>query len=174
MVLSETRPALLWEAAEAMEPDSSRSGLQVIPPPICLALLSDTTTVGRIGFCDVHGQQLVPVNFVCHDERIYFRTSPHGFLARLGLGCGDVAFEVDHIDLLTQTGWSVLVKASTEEVFGDGEVGPQWLRPWAGGDRSVVIELTPRSITGRRVHKPGTKPPHFRDFFPPGEAGEQS
>lgn len=168
MVASETQPGPLWDAIEGLERSDSRSGLQVIEPAVCMELLADTTTVGRIGFCDVHGQQLVPVNFVCHDGRIYFRTSPHSFLSRLGLGCGDVAFEVDHIDLLTQTGWSVLVKGSTEEVFAEPQTGPDWLRPWAGGDRSVVIEVTPRSITGRRVRKPGAEPTRLRGFFPPG------
>lgn len=142
----------------------SHSGLQEIPLDVCHVLLADTTTVGRVGFRDANGQQLVPVNFVYRDGCVYFRTSARGFLSHLGSGCADVAFEIDHIDLLTQTGWSVLVKGSTEEVREPIDLGADWLRPWAGGYRAVVIRLTPEAITGRRVRKPGTEPAHFRDF----------
>jgi hypothetical protein len=171
MARSDAQPAPLWAAIEANDHEGSGSGLQTIPPDVCRQLLADTTTVGRIGFCDENGQQLVPVNFVYRDDCIYFRTSARGFLARLGSGCADVAFEIDHIDLLTQTGWSVLVKGATEEARDAGDLGPEWLRPWAGGYRSVIVRLTPQSVAGRRVRKPASEPAHFRDFYPADDDG---
>jgi nitroimidazol reductase NimA-like FMN-containing flavoprotein (pyridoxamine 5'-phosphate oxidase superfamily) len=166
MTRSDAQPAPLWAAIEADDHEASGSGLQTIPPDICMQLLADTTTVGRVGFRDENGQQLVPVNFVYRDDCIYFRTSARGFLARLGSGDSDVAFEIDHIDLLTQTGWSVLAKGETKEARDVSDLGPEWLRPWAGGDRSVIIRLTPHSVTGRRVRKPGSHAAHSRDFYP--------
>ncbi|MGJ9413763.1 pyridoxamine 5'-phosphate oxidase family protein [Aeromicrobium sp. CF4.19] len=129
-------------------------GLHELDGVECRELLG-TTTVGRVAFVDDSGQQLLPLNFVVKDDVVYFRTSEHGPLANL-VDAPDVAFEVDHHGTVSRDGWSVVVKGSAatvqdpavrEEVLADPR-----LRPWAGGERELLIALTPRTIQGRRVH----------------------
>ena len=129
-------------------------------PQDCATLLAGTTTVGRLAFGSSKGQQLLPVNFVFRQGRVYFKTSTKSTLFELAAGCGDVAFEIDYPDRLTQHGWSVLVKGKTREVAStDVDLSPDeaipWAprapRPWAPGAREVLIELTPDEITGRRI-----------------------
>lgn len=135
-------------------PDHSSQGSIVeLPEDECLALLG-TTTVGHIAFVDDEGQQLVPVNFALIDECIYFRTLPEGFLSSLAKGHGDVAFGVDHADVF-RDGWNVTVRGTARGVEDRATINKVLsharLRPWAGGVRPLVIEVTPTSIAGRRV-----------------------
>jgi nitroimidazol reductase NimA-like FMN-containing flavoprotein (pyridoxamine 5'-phosphate oxidase superfamily) len=133
--------------------DHSRGSIREIPPEECVALLG-TTTVGRLAFVDAAGQQLIPVNFTVVDERIYFRTTPDGILGRLADGHEDVAFGVDHNDVF-RDGWNVTVRGSvaavTDETVVETVLSHTRLHPWAGGDRPLVMAVTPRSIDGRRV-----------------------
>ncbi len=120
----------------------------------CLALIA-SATVGRVAFVGTTGQQLLPVNFSLIDGTIYFQVAPDHVLAEMGTGLDDVAFGVEHRENMFQTAWSVVVSGSTSTVE-DAElieriINVQRLRPWAPGDRSLVVALTPRSISGRRV-----------------------
>ena len=117
--------------------------------------LLDTTTVGRLGFSTDEGIAILPINFIAHEKRIYVRTEPDSTIAALASGRDDVAFEVDYHSDLNQFGWSVLVRARAAEAEPDEAVraiaSSRRLGPWAPGDRTLVIALTPGSITGRRV-----------------------
>lgn len=134
--------------------DSSPHGSIIeLPEDECFALL-ETTTVGHIAFVDDAGQQLVPVNFALTDRAIYFRTLPDGFLSSLAKGHGDVAFGVDHSDVFRK-GWNVTVRGTARGVEDRATINKvlsnSRLKPWAGGVRPLVIEITPTSIAGRRV-----------------------
>lgn len=87
----------------------SASGIECMSQEDCVTFLTSTTTVGRLAFQSARGQQLLPVNFVFRQGRVYFKTSPNGVLAELAAGCPDVAFEIDYPDRMMQHGWSVLV-----------------------------------------------------------------
>lgn len=144
------------EATPRPQPPRPPSVVEVMSPEDCLRFLESTTTVGRLAFRSSRGQQLLPVNFVFRNERVYFSTSRDSVLSELADGCDDVAFEIDYPDRLTQHAWSVLVTGSTTQV-SDDEVdlaGPP-PRPWAPGPRDVLVELTPDTITGRRIRNPG-------------------
>lgn len=119
----------------------------------CETFLAKTTTVGRVGFCSTTGQQLLPVNFVYRDGRLYFATSGDGVVSELASGCEDVVFEIDYADRMTQHGWSVLVRGETNAAKAGLAEEPAFRapRPWAPGTRDVLIELIPREITGRRI-----------------------
>lgn len=140
--------------------ERSASGLETMSPEDCVTFLAGTTTVGRIAFQSSAGQEILPVNFVFRRGRVYFKTSPESTLSELANHRGDVAFEIDNPDRMTQHGWSVLVKGTTCEVV-EAEVdlspeaaqpwGPRTPRPWAPGERKILIELTPQQITGRRI-----------------------
>ncbi len=126
-----------------------RAGIfESLPMDRCVALLSETTTVGRVAFAGPAGQELLPVNFVYRDGFIYLATQGSSALAPLADGIADVAFEVDHIDRLSQSGWSVVAKGRSERV--DVIPGRQ-PRPWATGVRELFVKIVPESITGRHV-----------------------
>lgn len=135
-------------------PDDRRSGSVVaLPHEECLALL-ETTTVGRIAFVNDEGQQLIPVNFALIDGAIYFRTLPDGFLSSLAMGHDDVAFGVDHYDVF-RNGWNVTVRGGARGVEDRATINKvlsnHKLKPWAGGVRPLVIQVSLGSIDGRRV-----------------------
>jgi nitroimidazol reductase NimA-like FMN-containing flavoprotein (pyridoxamine 5'-phosphate oxidase superfamily) len=136
-------------------PSHTRRGtLRPITETECWQLL-DTTTVGRLAFMADDGTVILPVNFLVHEERIYVRTEPGSTIASLADGNEDVAFEIDYHDDLNQSGWSVLVKGSgaiAETLEGERALASTGrLGPWAPGNRSLIIEVTPRSLSGRRV-----------------------
>lgn len=149
--------------------DTTHTGaVEALTEPACLALLT-TSSVGQIAFVNAEGQQLIPVNFIVLDGLVFFRTARTGVLAAFERGHDDVAFGVDHHDEATRRGWNVTVRGSARRVedrAGINKVlGSAGLEPWAGGVRSMVIEVRPRSIAGRRVFDAG-------QFVPPtpGEA----
>lgn len=127
---------------------------RVLSEQECYGLLS-TTTVGRVAFVATTGQQLLPVNFQYIDGVVYFQTSPDSILAEMAGGMDDVAFSVEYREELFQTGWSVVVSGVTagveDSLLADRVRSVARLRPWAPGDRTLVIALTPRQITGRKV-----------------------
>ena len=128
--------------------------IAVIPHAECRELL-ESTTVGRVAFVDDDGLQLIPVNFAVIDGYIFFRTSTDSVLSHLAAGIDEVVFGVDYHGEVYREGWNVTVKGSTFRVTDpathDRVMSWSRLRPWAGGDRGVVIRLDPHSMQGRRV-----------------------
>ncbi len=128
--------------------------LTALPESRCWKLL-ETTTVGRLGFATADGIVILPVNFVAFEGRIYVRTEPGTTISALADGYDDGAFEVDYHDDLNQSGWNVLAQCSarvagiTEAERALASTGR--LGPWAPGARPLMIALTPRTISGRRV-----------------------
>src|SRR5215204_6365214 len=82
-----------------------RNGLEVLAPDECLRLLA-TATLGRIGVTSGALPTVLPINFRFDGRRILFRT---GVGTKLDAATHNavVAFEVDEIDPLAHTGWSV-------------------------------------------------------------------
>jgi nitroimidazol reductase NimA-like FMN-containing flavoprotein (pyridoxamine 5'-phosphate oxidase superfamily) len=126
----------------------------------CVELLG-TTTVGRVGFASAQGQVILMVNFAFLDGSVFLRTAETGPLAELADGVHDVAFEVDHHDTLSRSGWSVLLNGSTTVVDADqvqlqlSDAGLSQPQPWAAGDRDVLVQLSPRTMSGRRASRRG-------------------
>jgi nitroimidazol reductase NimA-like FMN-containing flavoprotein (pyridoxamine 5'-phosphate oxidase superfamily) len=122
----------------------------------CVTLLGQEA-VGRLAFVDAEGPAAIPVNFGLVGTRILFRVESDSQV-RAALD-GPVAFEVDHTDADTGSGWSVLVRGTAEEVALDDV--PELLRlmtglprPWAEGIHNVWVLITPRQVTGRRLTTP--------------------
>ena len=107
----------------------ARSGrLDPVTEEECWQLLG-TTTVGRLAFSTDTGIEILPLNFIAFDSRIYCRTGADSAMAVLAKGRDDVAFEVDYHDDMNQSGWSVLVKGSTAEAVAlDAERAPGQFR----------------------------------------------
>jgi uncharacterized protein len=120
----------------------------------CYRLIT-SATVGQVAFVASTGQQLLPVNFQFIDDVIYFQIDAHSILAEMAEGLEDVAFSVGYREELQQKGWSIVISGRTSLVEDRAVIDEvrsvARLRPWAPGDRSMVIALTPRSISGRKV-----------------------
>lgn len=120
----------------------------------CYRLVT-SATVGQVAFVASTGQQLLPVNFQFIDEVIYFQIDARSILAEMAEGLDDVAFSVGYREELLQKGWSVVISGRTSLVEDAAVIAEvrsvARLRPWAPGDRSMVIALTPRNISGRKV-----------------------
>jgi uncharacterized protein len=126
------------------------SHLREIGRTECLELIG-TSRVGRVAYCDEHGPVVLPVNHVLDGDQILIRISPHSLLAR-HLRSGRASFQVDEFDDYTQSGWSVLVRADAEFVPYDElpEIDERPY-PWAEGQRTLHVRLSPTEITGRRL-----------------------
>lgn len=109
-----------------------------------------THTIGRIGFAASEGPTILPVSYALQANRIVFRTAAGGVLAELEHG-RPVAFEVDDFDTQTQTGWSVLVRGTTDVPAELRELSGPLPIPWASGVRDQVICLSLDSVSGRIV-----------------------
>lgn len=129
-----------------------RNGLVMLDRAECLRLLG-TATLGRIGLTSGALPAVLPVNFWFDGQRICIRTGPG---TKLSAATRDavVAFEVDEIDPLWHSGWSVMVTGLAHHVVDPEELARLDEMPipyWAprGGDH--VIAITPELISGRRI-----------------------
>ncbi|MGW6691954.1 helix-turn-helix domain-containing protein [Streptomyces sp. NPDC054961] len=118
----------------------------------CRRLLN-THGVGRIAVSTPEGLAVFPVNYLAAGTDIAFRTSAEGVTARAA--GSEAAFEIDTIDEVTATGWSVLAVGELAAVTDPHEIdhlnATARSQPWAGGPRGHWMKLTPARITGRRV-----------------------
>ncbi|MBO3749288.1 pyridoxamine 5'-phosphate oxidase family protein [Streptosporangiaceae bacterium NEAU-GS5] len=132
------------------------AALEVLSTQDCWELIGPGG-VGRVAFAGLRGLTVLPVNYRVHDGVVVFRTRRGGEMEEdLRTGIKDVdrgiAFEIDRIDNVTESGWSVLLRGPAHLVTGDEPVpAGEDVRPWAGGTRDLHIQITPHEITGRRV-----------------------
>ena len=126
--------------------------IETLPVDACLKLL-DTTPVGRLVFTENALPVVHPVNFLRQGRTIIVRTGPGAKLDAARRG--DVlAFEADHIDPTSQTGWSVMV-VGRASVINDVDrllaVLDYRHRPWVNGRGAHVMQVSAQRITGRRL-----------------------
>ncbi len=119
----------------------------------CHQLLA-THHVGRVAWSAADGPQLFPVSYAWVEESIIFRTSPYGILSEL-VRRTPVVFEVDEIDQNRRRGWSVIVRGRAGGVAAPGPASgsvADTTRPWADGNRNLIIGVTAEHITGRTFY----------------------
>ena len=135
--------------------------MHVIPTGECYQLLS-THEFGRIGVIAEHYPLILPVNYRLDGTTVVIRTHPGTILN--SAEHANVTFEVDEIDRASRSGWSVLVRATAEEVSEQhradlaARTRDSGLEAWAPGDKGHWIRLVTHEITGRRI-VPGELPP---------------
>ncbi len=138
-------------------PDAGASELVQLPEAECLRLLG-TRSVGRLGFLGREGHPLVlPVNYVLDGNAVLIRSGPGAKLAAAEREA-PVCLEVDDIDELSRSGWSVLITGTAERLRwahgGKRAAARRGARapvPWAAGPREHVIRITATKISGRRL-----------------------
>jgi len=110
--------------------------------------------VGRVGLTSPSGQHIVMVNYSVVGDAVVFRTAAGSVLGRHVDG-RDLAFEIDHVDYGDQRGWSVVAKGVGAVVADPAElerIRRRWPpRPWASGDRSMIVALEWTELSGRRL-----------------------
>lgn len=129
------------------------TGIEMLDSQVCFELLRGEE-VGRLAVIPGRRPLIFLVNYVVADGVILLRTDA-GTKFRLGRRSG-VCFEVDLVDRIARTGWSVVVTGTLEELAHTAtpalaEVMTQRLMPWAGGARPHWMQVVPDKITGRRV-----------------------
>jgi len=128
-----------------------KSRIKELDATECKRLLH-AAKVGRLAFTDDSGPDVLPINYSMEGDDILIATTGYGAIARAATGAR-VAFEIDEIDPYTESGWSVVARghahrAAAFELPADPGDRPY---PWAEGNRSYVLRVTPDSITGVRL-----------------------
>ncbi len=115
----------------------------------CRRLLRDAT-VGRVCWASPEGLQVLPVNYGVDGDLLVFACAEGSLLAGLA-DPTDVVVQVDDLDPVTATGWSVLVRGRSRTV--DAARPGVVPRAWAPGDRAVLVGVEPHHLTGRSVSR---------------------
>lgn len=132
------------------------STIEPIPREECVRLLA-TQEVGRLAVVDGDQPLIFPVNYAVDGDHVVIRTAEGTKLDFSRLR--HVAFEVDHIDAGSRTGWSVVVQGLAHEITTaldplSERLQALPLRSWLGGDRGHLIRIDARQVTGRRLSTP--------------------
>jgi len=97
---------------------------------------------------------IFPVNYRFVNSTVVFQTTD-GSKLNTASDHKTVAFEIDGFEPQQQTGWSVLVKGTAEEVMDEdveAELHRLGLRPWAPYTKARRwVRILPDEITGRKI-----------------------
>ena len=111
--------------------------------------------LGRLAVVVDHYPQVFPVNYRLDDYVVVFRT--HLGTKLLAANHANVGFQVDHVDEITRSGWSVLIQGMAEDV-SDRRNDPITERgralgvdSWAPGEQSRIVRIIPAHMTGRQI-----------------------
>ena len=129
------------------------SGIEVLDRDACTRLLH-ASELGRLAVVLGGAPEIFPVNFRLDGDRIIIR-SGDGSKVR-AVGHTKACFEIDGIDRVNKTGWSVIAKGRLEELdqydaTSFSKAVATGVEPWAGGDRPHVLCLHIEHLSGRRV-----------------------
>jgi hypothetical protein len=129
---------------------SPPSGLRVIPVEECLTLLQ-THRVGRLAWSVPAGPQLIAVSYQLHRGALVLRSRVGGVLSGLG-NDRRVAFEIDELDEVGGTGWTVRAAGRAQVVtdpvalilLGQGDQDP-----WGAGGCPLYLRVSIDAVSGR-------------------------
>jgi len=128
------------------------NGMAVLPEDECLRRLR-FRGMGRIALSVGALPAIFPINFTVDGRDIYFRTAP-GTKLDAAARNAVVAFEVDDVDPISHTGWSVLVVGPAEEVRDPGELERLRRLPltrWVRGGEDSLIRIRAELVSGREL-----------------------
>jgi nitroimidazol reductase NimA-like FMN-containing flavoprotein (pyridoxamine 5'-phosphate oxidase superfamily) len=125
--------------------------LEALTLPECMELLAQCS-LGRVAFTERALPAIRPVNYTLVGHQIVLQTDPNGLGRRLD---GQVvAFEVDEIDPVAETGWSVVVTGTARLLRSPSDLVRQASVPlvtFAGEGHDARVCIVPGKITGRRI-----------------------
>lgn len=136
--------------------ETDRNGLEILDRVECIRLL-EGAVLGRIAVSIGALPVIVPVNFLLDGDRILIRTG-EGTKLEAATRNTVVAFEVDHVDPFSHTGWSVCVTGRATEVRDANDVaraGSLPLPHWVPNGVSHYVAVSLDLVSGRRLsHRP--------------------
>jgi nitroimidazol reductase NimA-like FMN-containing flavoprotein (pyridoxamine 5'-phosphate oxidase superfamily) len=123
----------------------------------CARLLT-AGVAGRVALVTPDGPHIIPVNYAVDSydgqESILVRTTAYSMLGTYGRDA-QVCFEVDQFDHELKRGWSVVVRGRASFVDDHEELdrmARSWQpRPWADGQRHLVVRIPWTEVTGRQL-----------------------
>lgn len=146
-------PARPGPGTATMAPvEIDRNGLEVLDRDECLRLLGQAT-LGRVGVTIGALPSVVPVNYRIVGDEVVILTGA-GTKLDAATKNAVVAFEVDDMDPIEHTGWSVMVTGMAREVVDEEEIAELTRRPlphWAPGGRERIIAISTEIASGRRI-----------------------
>jgi uncharacterized protein len=131
---------------------SDPRGLVLLDRDECLALLQ-RSTFGRVGVTVGALPAVLPVNYRLVGDLIVFRTG-HGTKLAAATDGAIVAFEVDDIDPVTHTGWSVMATGAARRITDPVELArieAEGIPHWAHTDVAATVAIPTTMVTGRQV-----------------------
>lgn len=119
----------------------------------CMSLLA-RSMIGRLAVVVDNYPVIFPVNYAMDCNMITFRTDPGTKFDAAQYG--NVSFQVDQMEALGRSAWSVLVRGTvTVPDTTDPDVVQHLQQlgivPLAPGDKPLWVQVVPHRITGRRV-----------------------
>jgi hypothetical protein len=141
-----------------MEPpgDEKEAGMGQKGPEIQILSRDDCTQrlraggVGRIALPSLGAPILRPVNFALHEGRVLIKTG-EGTILRAAERGDAVSFEIDAIDALEHTGWSVLAVGNLRTYHEDREGPAPPLRAWASGVKEDLVVIEVDELSGMQI-----------------------
>jgi hypothetical protein len=127
-----------------------RHGLEVLDRDRCLELLRQHG-FGRVAITAGALPCVLPVNYRVIDDQVMFRTA-RGSKLDAATRNAVVAFEVDDMDPLSHTGWSVVVTGVARVLDEEGRDALDLpLARWAPDRDGHVVAISTEVTTGRRL-----------------------
>jgi nitroimidazol reductase NimA-like FMN-containing flavoprotein (pyridoxamine 5'-phosphate oxidase superfamily) len=115
-------------------------------PEECWRLLA-TAAVGRVGLVRGGLPCVLPVNVCSAEDAVWFRVGP-GVLLDAALAGDVLCVEVDEVDRVAHSGWSVLVTGRAE-IAADRPDLP--VMAWGRPDADHLVRVKAELVTGRRL-----------------------
>lgn len=132
--------------------DIDANGLVVLTRSESMELLAGST-FGRIALTAGALPVILPVNYRLDGDRVVIRTNAGTKLAAATRHTV-VAFEVDEIEPISHSGWSVLVQGMARAVHDATEVARLRrlrLAPWTPAATEHFVTISTEIVSGRRI-----------------------
>jgi len=129
------------------EPEARGRTNQALTEAECICLLAGES-IGRVVYTDGVLPSAFPVNYLLLNRSIVFRTKPDARVLLTGQE-PYVSFEIDHVDELTRSGWSVLVTGRCLPLHPT--IAGTLLDTWASTVRTSLHGISIDVVVGRRL-----------------------
>jgi nitroimidazol reductase NimA-like FMN-containing flavoprotein (pyridoxamine 5'-phosphate oxidase superfamily) len=143
--------------------DATASKLAVMTQKESWALVKQAA-LGRLAFVMDGWPLVMPVNYLVDGDDVVMRSDPGRKLTAARQQV-QATLEVDWVDRVHRSGWSVLVFGIATAVDDPQEIARldrRGLRSWAASERASWIRLLPVEITGRRLPRAWSYPDPIR------------
>jgi nitroimidazol reductase NimA-like FMN-containing flavoprotein (pyridoxamine 5'-phosphate oxidase superfamily) len=121
---------------------------------VCRQMLA-RCTFGRVAFDGDEGLTVLPVNCLFSGDVVLYRAQAGSALDRLDDG-RVIAFQADHIDPISESGWSVLVRGTATHLTDPerlAALAETETHAWAPGPHDRWTQIDPQQITGRIIYR---------------------